>query len=136
MATIELKFRPGIVTRVEVAERNLLFCAAPTRINQIPDQGSVIEWALRHPIESPTLEHIVQDQVTRGLPGIVTVLVDDITRPTPAARILPSILSRVASAGVPDEAVNIFIATGTHRPMTRGTASQAGRRYTDTVPRH
>ncbi len=118
MATIELKFRPGIITHVEVAERNLLFCAAPTRTSQIPDQGAVIEWALQHPIESPSLEHIMQEQATRGLPGTIAVLVDDITRPTPVARILPSILTRVASAGVPDEAVTIFVATGTHRPMT------------------
>jgi len=120
MATIELKFRPGVTTHVEVADRNLLFYAAPARDGKIPDQKSVIERALQHPIESPTLEEILRQQAPRGLPGTVAVLVDDITRPTPAAMILPSILTRVAAAGIPDEAVRICVATGTHRPMTQG----------------
>jgi nickel-dependent lactate racemase len=46
------------------------------------------------------------------------IMVDDITRPTPAAQILPFILDRIERAGIPDEAVLIFMGMGTHRPMT------------------
>jgi nickel-dependent lactate racemase len=119
MATIELKFRPGVTTHIEIADRNLLFYAAPLRTGRVPDQEAVIENALQHPIESPLLEGILEQQAPRGLPGTVAVLVDDITRPTPTARILPSILARVAASGIPDKSVRICIATGTHRPMTQ-----------------
>ena len=118
MATFELKFRPGITTGVDIADRNLLFYATPTGTGRIPDQGSVIEQALQNPIESPTLEDILRKQADTSLPGSIVILVDDITRPTPAARILPPILTRIASAGIRNEQVCIFVATGTHRPMT------------------
>jgi nickel-dependent lactate racemase len=48
----------------------------------------------------------------------VVIIVDDITRPTPTAKILPVILARLAQVGIADESVLIFMALGTHRPMT------------------
>jgi nickel-dependent lactate racemase len=44
--------------------------------------------------------------------------VDDGTRSTPAARILPHIFERLRAAGVRKEAVSIIFALGTHRKMT------------------
>jgi nickel-dependent lactate racemase len=47
------------------------------------------------------------------------VIVDDLTRPTPAGRVLPVVLRHLADAGVPAEAVRILVGTGTHGPPSR-----------------
>ena len=45
------------------------------------------------------------------------MLVDDLTRPTPARRVLPVVLRHLADAGIPAGAVRILVATGTHGPL-------------------
>jgi len=112
MAVFELVFRPGVTTQVEIDDRNLLFYAAHRKIAEIPDQVRVIDQALKHPIGTGRLEELLKPASN------VVLMVDDITRPTPAASILPHVLRRIHAAGVPDEAVLIFIGMGTHRPMT------------------
>lgn len=112
MAKFELVFRPGVTTQVDIADHNLLFCAAHRKTAEVPDQTRVIEEALENPIGIGKLEDLLE-------PGhSVVIMVDDATRPTPAAKILPFILERIEGAGVPDEAVRIFMGMGTHRPMT------------------
>ncbi|MBC7256417.1 MAG: nickel-dependent lactate racemase, partial [Chloroflexi bacterium] len=48
----------------------------------------------------------------------VVIVADDATRPTPTHRILPLLLDALNAAGVPDEAITVLIALGTHRAMT------------------
>jgi len=48
----------------------------------------------------------------------VAIIVDDITRPTPIAKLIPFLLSDLNNAGIPDEAITLFIGGGTHRPAT------------------
>lgn len=112
MAHIELAFKPGVTTSVEIDDHNLLFYAAHHVASAIPDQEAVIEQALAHPIGSPPLEAMI------GAGDSVMILVDDVTRPTPAAAILPHILRRIHGAGVPVSGVTVLCAMGTHRPMT------------------
>jgi nickel-dependent lactate racemase len=112
MATFELVFRPGVTTQVEIDDRNLLFYAAHRKTAEVPDQTRVIQDALENPIGTEKLEDLVEPDHR------VVIMVDDITRPTPAAQILPFILDRIERAGIPDEAVLIFVGMGTHRPMT------------------
>jgi nickel-dependent lactate racemase len=112
MTNIELAFRPGVTAEVEIEDENLLFYAAPRAAGRVPDQMRIVEEALEHPIGTGKLETLLR-------PGDrVVILVDDITRPTPAAKILPPILQRIHGAGIPVEAVTIFMAIGTHRVMT------------------
>ncbi len=47
------------------------------------------------------------------------ILVDDITRPTPAGRILPRILEHLTAAGIPRSKITFIIANATHRAQTR-----------------
>jgi len=47
------------------------------------------------------------------------VIVDDLTRPTPAGRVLPVVLRHLADAGIPAEAVRILVGTGTHEPPSK-----------------
>jgi nickel-dependent lactate racemase len=112
MATIQLLFRSGVPTQVEIDERNLLFYAAHRKTTEVPDQTRVIQEAMENPIGTERLEDLLKADHS------VVTMVDDITRPTPAAKILPFILQRIEEAGIPDQAVRIFMAIGTHRPMT------------------
>ena len=112
MPTFELAFKPGVTTEVTIDDTNLLFHAIQQATGEVPDAERVIEEALAHPIGTPPLEDLVSAN------DRVTILVDDVTRPTPAGRIVPHLLRRLHAAGVPEEAVTIFIAMGTHRIMT------------------
>lgn len=112
MTQFELILRPGVTTQVEVNDRNLLFYAAPRPVASIPDQDQVITQALDNPIGTPRLEDMVR-------PGQkLVIIIDDITRPTPTARILGHLLSRLNRVGIADDRILIFAGLGTHRPMT------------------
>jgi nickel-dependent lactate racemase len=112
VAHIEIAFRPGVTTTVDIDDRNLLFHAVQPQTKHVPDQRQVILDALAHPIGTSRLETLVRAGQS------VVILFDDITRPTPAAAILPPILDALHRAGVRDEDVRLFAALGTHRPMT------------------
>lgn len=112
MPTFELTFKPGVTAQVDVDADNLLFYAAHQETGPVPDQIRVIRDALDHPIGTSRLEALLDPRQS------VVIVVDDVTRPTPAARILPFLLEQVHRAGVPTERVLIFMALGTHRPMT------------------
>jgi len=111
MAKFELVFRPGVTTQVEIDAHNLLFYAAHRKAVEFPDQRRVVQDALENPIGTGKLEDLLQPDHS------VVIMVDDATRPTPAAKILPFILERIEKVGIPDEAVRIFMGMGTHRPM-------------------
>ena len=52
------------------------------------------------------------------------VIVDDLTRPTPAARVMPFVLRELEQAGIPAEAVTVVMATGTHGAPPRGAMAK------------
>jgi nickel-dependent lactate racemase len=112
MARFELVLKPGVRTQVEIADDNLLFYARHRKTAEVPDQSRVIPEALENPIGTDKLEDLLK------LDHSVVIMVDDATRPTPTAKILPFILEPIEKAGIPDEAVRIFMGLGTHRPMT------------------
>ncbi len=109
--TIHLRYGAEI-RQVSVPQANLLAEVGMREVAPAPDAQAVVEVALDAPIGSPRLEALA-----RGMRRVV-VLVDDLTRPTPAFQLLPSILRRIEAAGVERQAISILIATGTHRPMT------------------
>jgi len=47
------------------------------------------------------------------------VIVDDLSRPTPAERIIPYVLEELHAAGVPDGGIQFVVGGGAHRPLTR-----------------
>jgi len=64
--------------------------------------------SLDHPVGAPRLEDLAG-------PGMeVTLLFDDLQRPTPAHLVLPEIMDRLNRAGVPDERIRGVCALGTH----------------------
>ena len=68
--------------------------------------------ALREPVGTPGLAELARGKKR------VALLVDDVTRPTPAARILPVVLDELHRRGLGPEQVTIIAALGSHRPMS------------------
>jgi lactate racemase len=66
--------------------------------------------ALDQPVGQPPIRELALGK-SRPL-----IIVDDLTRPTPAGRVLPFLLRHLAEAGISSEAVRILIGTGTHAP--------------------
>ena len=46
------------------------------------------------------------------------IIVDDLSRPTPAAKVIPFLLRELASAGVPKSEIRFVVGPGSHRPLT------------------
>ena len=83
--------------------------------NPLPGERSLapqLQDQLDQPIGSPPLEEIAH------FGQKVAVIVDDITRLTPASDILPPVLQRLQRAGIRKEDICIVIALGSHRPMS------------------
>ena len=79
-----------------------------------PDIGDAgIRAAFAHPLGAPPLR-----DVARGHRSAV-ILVDDLSRPTPAYRLLPYVLEELAAGGIGADDTRIIAALAAHRPMTR-----------------
>jgi len=103
---------------VEVPDSNLIACLEPKVVEPSRPVAEQVEQALEYPIGSPPLEQWVTTT------SRVLILVDDITRQTPAWAVLPGVLSRLAESGCGREKVKILIAAGTHARMTAGEVEQ------------
>jgi nickel-dependent lactate racemase len=99
---------------IEIPEENLAFVEGPKQVRPVADLRETVQAAIRNPIGSPSLGDLVARHGKRTL-----ILVDDGTRNTPQALILPILLEELNAAGVADEDITIMIALGTHRSMTR-----------------
>lgn len=82
------------------------------RTKATEDPNLCIQDALERPIGSPLLEQMVKPS------DRIAIIVDDVTRETPSAIILPPVLKILDRCGVPPDHIAIVIALGTHRPMT------------------
>jgi nickel-dependent lactate racemase len=76
------------------------------------DPAALLAERLRHPIGMRPLEE--QARSARR----VTIIIDDITRPTPTRQMLPVILKELNNAGVEPNNVRIIVGVGSHRTMT------------------
>ena len=99
-----LKFR--------IPEANLAGVYSPQPVATSTDPSAEVVRALTRPLDTPSLSEMVQPQEK------VVILVDDHTRATPAAQILPPLLDELRAGGVQDEDVTILITHGTHRLST------------------
>ncbi|MGW8181190.1 MAG: nickel-dependent lactate racemase, partial [bacterium] len=88
----------------------------PVFVEGLPDERGAVEEALKAPIESRPLASL------GGKESRVAIAVCDVTRPMPSHIVLPEILRQLKD--VPKENVTILIATGTHRPSSRGELEQ------------
>jgi len=86
--------------------------ATAARIAPLANPAAAIEAALDHPLNSPTLEHLV----AAIKPQTIYIAFTDATRACPDHLLVPAILARLQAAGVPDEAITLVCAVGLHRP--------------------
>jgi nickel-dependent lactate racemase len=73
---------------------------------------ATIEAAFATPHGAPRLRDAVRGRTSAA------VAVDDLTRPTPAWRVLPFVMAELEAAGIPRERTRIVLGTAAHRPMT------------------
>lgn len=92
------------------------------------DPQQLIAGALANPMGSPRLK----DRVRPGMR--VLIVVDDNTRTTRTEWMLPAVMAELSAAGLAASDIQVFVALGTHRAMTRAEMEQ---KYTpDLVARH
>lgn len=77
----------------------------------IGDSG--IRQGLAQSIGAPPLREFARGRASAA------ILVDDLSRPTPAFRLLPYVLEELEEAGIGEDRVKIICALAAHRPMTR-----------------
>ncbi len=109
--SVDIPYGAGSV-RVTVPEENLMGVYSPNDVPGLADVQAEIRRSLAGPIGSPPFRELL-----RGKKRVVLVA-DDITRTTPTAVIVPILLDECNAAGVPDGAISVVIALGTHRFMT------------------
>lgn len=97
----------------EISDANLLGVLEPRQVPEPPPLAGLVEAALDAPIGAERVENLVSP-TTR-----ILILVDDITRQTPSAGILPSLLRRLTKRGCPSQNIKLLIAAGTHAHMTQ-----------------
>jgi nickel-dependent lactate racemase len=100
------------IVEVKINDRNLIGTYSPRDVTSAVDIEGEIRRALASPIGAPPLS-----QQLRGKKSVV-LIADDNTRLTPTDIMIPILLDECNTAGVPDSAITVIIALGTHRPMT------------------
>jgi lactate racemase len=113
----------GDLTRVEIpyGERTIaadlpadriVFTGEMEQLPEVEDFAATLRTRLAAPTGTPPLKELAAGKQK------VVVLVEDATRTTPVARILPVLFEELNAAGVSDEHIEILTAPGTHRVMT------------------
>ena len=104
----------GKTIDIEVPSDRLAWVCSPKNVPGVSDIREVVSDALDNLIGCPDLPTLVKD---RGKKTVI--LVDDHTRTTPQAEILPVVLNRLNELGIQDSDITVIIAGGTHRQMTQ-----------------
>ncbi len=71
-----------------------------------------IEKAFAEPISTPRISELAKGKKSAA------IVVDDLSRPTPAAKVVPVLLRELVSAGVPKSEIRFVVGGGSHRPLT------------------
>jgi len=87
-------------------------------IEAIPEDAAplsegLVELAFRNPIGSRRISELAESKENAVL------IVDDLTRPTPASRLLPYILKELKAGGIDEDDTKVVMATAAHRPQDR-----------------
>ncbi|RKU29321.1 hypothetical protein C6497_06365 [Candidatus Poribacteria bacterium] len=72
-----------------------------------------IENAFSRPIASRGITELAKGRKSAA------IIVDDLSRPTPAAKVIPHILHELTLAGIPKSEIRFVIGGGSHRPLTQ-----------------
>lgn len=84
------------------------------KMEDAPDVGDVrIGEAFRSPVGTRSITELAHGR------NSAVIVVDDLSRPTQTARILPFIIRELKKGGIPASASRVIMALGAHRPMNR-----------------
>jgi len=97
---------------LEIPEKNISSIILPSEPEKKEEAAFLIKRALENPIKSKRLSEIVNPD------SKVVIIVSDVTRPTPTAKLLPPLLEELHLGGVKDEHITIVFALGLHRNQT------------------
>ncbi len=95
---------------VDIPKKYHVRVVRPNEAAAVPDEAKEIERALKAPINSRRLSEIAR----AGEKAVI--IVNDTTRPTPTAKLLPHLISELKKGGV--ENVTIVFGLGIHRKQT------------------
>ena len=104
------------ISRVRIPNNNLSGSYYIKEVPKIANLRKEIEKVLDRPEGTPSLDVLVRERPVDSLK--VSIIIDDLSRPTPTAKILPILLTRLKALGVKERNIAITIALGTHPPMT------------------
>jgi nickel-dependent lactate racemase len=107
-----IRFPYDTVPPLEIPDRNLMGVFAPRADQHLRSETETLADALAHPIGIPHLRGLLDNKRN------VLLVSDDHHRPTPVHLMLPPVLHEIAGAGIPNDAVEIIMALGSHRAMT------------------
>ena len=99
----------SMALELDIPERNLSSIILPSEFETKEDGTSLIKKALENPIKSRRLSEIVKPD------SKVAIIVSDVTRPTPTAKLLPPLLDELYLGGAKDKNITIVFALGLHR---------------------
>jgi nickel-dependent lactate racemase len=123
---MQIPFSYPDVSALEIPDRNLLAVLMPRSVSSTEPVEKLAEEALAHPIGRAPIE----DDLSPS--SRILILVDDITRQTPAGALLPALLRRFTDCGVEKKNVRILIAAGTHARMS---AAEIEKKLGPEIPR-
>jgi len=96
----------------EVPEARVIFTGGFEELPALTDFEDTLRARLERPTAGRPLREIAEARAS------ALVLVDDNTRQTPVARILPVLFDHLNEVGLADDRIEILTASGTHRVMT------------------
>lgn len=110
MAKIEVPYGKTFLHAV-IPDQLPVHTVSPAQIEAADDPGSCIETAL---------DYVTGDRQLTNFAGATSaaIAINDKTRPVPHAELLPPLLARLESIGIPSERITLLIATGTHPVMS------------------
>lgn len=98
---------------VDIPEEEVVYSISPRKVDNPPH----LRRSLMNSFNNPVGSDPISDSVERS--SNVTILADDITRPTPQDEIIPPLLDELNGAGIEDGDITLIVALGTHRYMTQ-----------------
>ena len=115
--TIPLAFGSTSI-ELDIPEKNMSSIILPSELEIKEEGASLIKNALENPIKSERLSEIVNPD------SRVAIIVSDITRPTPTAKLLPPLLEELYLGGARSGNITVVFALGLHRLQTEEECRQ------------
>ncbi len=105
---------------LHLPEKHVLGVLEPKETRKLESLEKTVEEKIALPDRGASLEELLRAKKPRS----VAIIVNDLTRSTPTAKMLPPVLNVLSRQGVERKNVTIVIATGTHRGLTEEEKAQ------------